>query len=120
MDWVKGIGFGLVIWMIFFGAISVATGWGATADPRGDTLRPVLAPFAALVFATYLSSRNLATAAEYGAMWVSTSFILDYLVSTRFDPEIFSSGLLWAGYALVFLAPLATFAGHGARAHRIV
>lgn len=120
MDWVKGIGFGLAIWMILFVAISAATGWGATADPRGDTLRAVLAPFLALIFSSYLSSRNLATAAEYGAMWVSTSFILDYLVSTRFDPEVFSSALLWAGYALIFLAPLATFAGYGERARRIV
>ena len=107
MNWKRGIGFAVLLWVIMFVLVSILI---AFKWYDGTGLMPwivaVLGGAGALILAGYLRPANAGAAIGYGITFVIISVLLDWLVTTRFNAEIFRSVPLWVSYALGLLAPL--------------
>lgn len=105
MNWTKAIGFGVLIWLIMFAVVSVISDWY-----QGNTWVKIvvilLAGAIAFFLAGYVKPSSAGLAIGYGLVWVVVGLALDYLITKRFNSEIFSLWSVWTGYALILLAPL--------------
>ncbi len=110
MDWKKAIGFGVLIWVLMFAIVS------AVLNTYQETLwmKTVIILVAGLI-AWFLAKKvkpgSMGSALGYGFVWVIIGLILDYFITMRFNAEIFQLWSLWAGYGLIFLAPLLRIKG---------
>jgi|SRR3989344_2912818 len=107
MNWQKAIGYGLLWWVLVFAAISVLVAFGLYAGPGGEIAGLVIAVLIAGALASRLQPADLKTGLTYGAAWVVVGLVLDAVITTRFDPGIFSAPTLWVGYVLVLFTPAA-------------
>jgi hypothetical protein len=111
MNWKKALGFGALIWIIMFVVISVFVGYGwVTSDESGWSMWSILT-LAVTVLVTYFIARKIAPASYglalgYGVAFAVVGIILDYFISTRFAPNIFSSTSYWMSYIILALTPL--------------
>jgi len=105
MNWTKAVGFGVLIWLIMFAVVSVISDWY-----QGNTWVKVvvilLAGVIAFFLAGYVKPDSVGLALGYGLVWVVVGLLLDYLITKRFNSEIFSLWSVWTSYALILLAPL--------------
>lgn len=88
-----------------FASISAVLDW----YNQYEWVKIATVPFAALVgltLANYLNSANRKIALFYGLSWVAIGLVLDAAITMRFNAEIFQDPYLWAGYAVLLLAPL--------------
>jgi hypothetical protein len=109
MNWKKALGFGALIWVIMFVVISVFVAYGAVSGNLSMTFG-VAATVISLVVA-YFAARNLAPknysfALGYGLIFAVVGIILDFLISQKFAPDIFSSVPYWLNYVLLVLVPI--------------
>lgn len=111
MNWKKALGFGALIWVVMFIVISILVGYGlVTSNDSGWSLWSIVT-LAVTVLVTYLAARNVAPvsysqAISYGLVFAVVGIILDYFISTRFAPNIFSSLSYWVSYLILALVPL--------------
>ncbi len=106
MNWKKAIGFGVLLWIIMFVVVSVLVGFDVYKYLWVQVVAAIIAGVVSLVLAGYVKPHKAGLALGYGLTWVIVGIILDLIITTRFDPTVFSSWILWLGYALVLLAPL--------------
>ena len=110
MDWIKAIGFGVLIWVLMFAIVS------AVLNTYQETLwMKILIILVAGLIAWFLAKKvkpsSMGSALGYGFVWVVVGLILDYFVTMRFNTEIFQLWSLWAGYGLIFIAPFLRIKG---------
>ena len=107
MDWKKALGFGFVVWIVMFvlAYILMAAGLVSGSAAFGVTLG-VLCLVAVFVVAKYLAPSSGAIAIQYGLAFAVVGIILDYLVTTRFAPDVFSSMYYWVTYVLIVFVPM--------------
>ena len=88
-----------------FAIVSVISDWY-----QGNTWVKVvvilLAGVIAFFLAGYVKPSSAGLALGYGLVWVVVGLLLDYLITKRFNSEIFSLWSVWTSYALILLAPL--------------
>jgi hypothetical protein len=106
MNWKKAIGFGVLVWIVMFVVISAFVSYGITS---GMTMT-VVATAVSLVVA-YVAARNIAPesygmALWYGLVFAAVGIVLDFLISQRFAPGMFSNVSYWVNYLLVVLVPM--------------
>ena len=106
INWKKALGFGALIWVIMFITISALVGYGLSSD----SMFTIVVTAISLVVA-YLAARNLAPngyylAIQYGLIFAAVGIVLDFLISQKFSPDMFSSAYYWLSYVLIALVPL--------------
>jgi len=106
MKFGKAILFGVMLWAVIFILVCAFVGFKAYDSRWIHILTAVIAGVLSLVFADIVKPRSVIMALGYGFTWVVIGVILDAIITIRFNPAIFMSRLLWAGYVLVLLAPL--------------
>lgn len=106
MNWKKAISFGLLFWIVMFVIVSIFVALKIYDFVWMKVIAAIIAGVVSFILAGYVKPNKVAVALSYGLVWVVVGLILDYLVTTKFSPEIFSSWDLWLGYLLVLLAPL--------------
>lgn len=102
----KAIGFGAAIWVLIFVIVSVFVGFNIYNNTLMKAVAVVIVGIIAFIFAGYAKPQKFSSALGYGIIWVIIGLILDFIVTTKFNPVIFSSRALWAGYLLILVTPL--------------
>lgn len=102
----KSLGYGIGLWVLMFVVISVFVAFKIYESQLLQIVGALIAGVISLIFAGILKPNKSLTALSYGLSWVIVGVILDYLVTKKFNAQIFSTWTLWLGYAFVLLAPL--------------
>ncbi|MBU6447410.1 hypothetical protein KGQ24_01025 [Patescibacteria group bacterium] len=106
-NWLKGISFGILIWLAAFviGAILVAM--GAVLNVWWMLVLAVIAGALSYIFAGNANPRTTGQAFGYGITWAVIGLVLDLAVTYRFSGTTVIAGMwtYWLGYALVLMAP---------------
>ena len=111
MNWKKALGFGVLIWVIMFVVFSILVGYGLmTSEETGWGLWSIVA-LIIMLLVTYVAARNIAPgnyglALGYGVVFAVVGIILDYFISTKFVPNMFSAMSYWVSYIILALVPL--------------
>ena len=107
LNWKKAIGYALLLWVIMFVVVSIliAFKWYDGSGLMAWVVA-VVGGVVSLILAGYLRPATAGAAFGYGAAFVIIGVVLDAIITTRFNAEIFRSVPLWVSYALVLLAPL--------------
>jgi len=106
IDWKKAVGFGALGWVLMFVIVSALIALGVYGLSMMPIVTALIAGVISFILAGYIKPKNNNIALTYGATWVVVGVILDMIVTTKFNAQIFSSWSLWLGYALVVLAPV--------------
>ena len=110
MSWKKALGFGALIWAIMFVVVSILVAYGFVASGGGSTLFSWLLAILSLVVtyvaAMYIAPKSSMEAIQYGLVFAVVGIILDFLISQRFAPGMFSSVPYWVTYVLMVFVPL--------------
>lgn len=100
------IGYGGVIWGVAF---LVACVFVAFQVESGILMQSVIA-LAVVITVYHLAKKlNLSSRKEmlkYSIAWVVIVFILEYLIDTKFVPDILYHPSVWLGLFLIFVIPL--------------
>lgn len=105
MGFKKLIWYGILIWLIMFAVVSAFL----NAYNQKTWVKVAIVIFGgivALILAGKAEPSSATIALGYGLGWVIIGVILDTLVTMKYNPEIFQSKWLWAGYIVILLAPL--------------
>lgn len=106
MKWLKVIGYGVLLWILMFGIVSITVAFGLYNFVWVQAILAVISGIIAFVLAGKLKPNKVEIALVFGVIWIIISVALDALVTMKFNPEIFLTWALWAGYILVLLAPI--------------
>jgi len=109
MNWKKALGFGTLIWIIMFIMISVFVAYGLMSGNLSMTLGVAVTIISLIV--AYFATRNLAPksyglALVYGLVFAAVGIVLDFLISQKFAPDMFSSVFYWLSYFLLIIVPM--------------
>lgn len=107
MNYLKVAGLGLVIWAIMFVFVFVFL----SLYNQYDAFKIVAIVFAGilslLIAYYYVKSKKVTDALIVGSTWVIVGLLLDYFITrTQFNSQILTSPFVWAGYFMIFIAPL--------------
>ena len=116
-NWFKAIGFGVLVWLVMFAAISAVVGFGVTVGLGWEISLAVLTGLLAYIAAFYANAHNSLQALAYGVVFAVIGLGLDYLISFRFQSALYSMWTYWLGYVLVFFAPFVEFELQGDNGH---
>ena len=105
-SWKKGILYGLLLWVIMFALASVFVGFQAYDNVYGKTALIVLGGAVAAYFSWLAHAEQYSTSSAYALSWTALGMVLDWIVTMRFNPNIFLTKSLWVGYAVGFLVVL--------------
>jgi len=108
MNWKKAISFGVLIWIIMFVIVSAFVGFKIYGLIAIQVVAAIITGALSMILAKKLKIDNVGLALAYGVSWLVVGVILDFIVTTKFNPTVFSSWPYWLSYALVLLAPLFT------------
>jgi len=108
MNWKKAVIFGVFLWILMFVIVSVFVAFDVYKFGFIKVVSAVIAGIISYKLARKVKPDKISIALGYGLTWVIIGVLLDTIVTTRFNSELFSSWSLWLGYALVILAPLLT------------
>jgi len=106
MNWKKAIGFGALLWVLMFVIVSVFIGFKVPDSLWLNIGFAVISAVISFILAGYAKPKSFGMALGYGLSWLAVGVILDFIVTMRFNSEIFTAWTLWLGYGLVVLAPL--------------
>ena len=108
MNWKKAIGFGIVIWILMFVIVSIFIGFKIYGSVVMSIITALIAGVLSFLFAGKLKLKSAGSALCYGIVWLIIGYLLDLIITSRFNAQILSSWSLWLGYVLILLAPLLT------------
>ena len=80
-QWGKGIGYGLLIWLVVFAAVSAFVGFGIYANIWMKAITILLVGIATYIAALKIHAHTVVTALGYGILWVAVGLALDAIVS---------------------------------------
>jgi hypothetical protein len=106
MNWKKGILFGLLVWVIMFVVVSIFVAFKMPSGALLSIIMIIISAITVYVVAGYLSLKKMGEALEYGTLFAVIGIILDFIISQRFAPGMFSSVYYWLSYLLVILVPM--------------
>ena len=108
MNWKKAIGFGIVIWILMFVIVSIFIGFKIYGSVVMSIITALIAGVLSFLFAGKLNLKSVGLALGYGIVWLIIGYLLDLIITSRFNAQILSFWSLWLGYVLILLAPLLT------------
>ncbi|MDD4990419.1 MAG: hypothetical protein PHW31_03875 [Candidatus Pacebacteria bacterium] len=108
MNFLKLIGYGILIWVVAFVIVSIFIGFKVSSDNMWVKIITTLAVFiAAILLAKNLKESSQSKMFLYGILWAVIALILDAVITARFtDWEVFGQWNITLGYLLIILASL--------------
>ncbi|MFA5412988.1 MAG: hypothetical protein WC348_00375 [Patescibacteria group bacterium] len=106
MNWKKAIGFGALLWGLMFIIVCIFIGFKVPESTWLNVGYAIVAGIISFVLAGYVKPKSYGMALGYGVSWLVVGVILDAIITTRFNPAIFTAWTLWLGYGLAVLAVL--------------
>ena len=97
--------YGPLIWVILFAVASLFVAYQALDAWYAKAVMIVLPFVLALSFVRSMRTLTANSALAIGIVWAVTGIALDFLVTRRFDPNVFASVTSWISYAALALAP---------------
>jgi hypothetical protein len=105
-NWVKGFGFGLVVWAIML-IVALALGFvGLGATLTTNLIVAFVAAVVAYAFTQLVHPETFGQAAGYGLLWAVIGFVLDFAIMHTFDTSVLASVQYWLLFAGIFLGSL--------------
>jgi hypothetical protein len=105
-NWVKGLGFGIILWAIML-IIAFAVGWvGFEATLLVNVAIALVTAVIAYLLARNVRPSTLGQAAGYGLLWAVVGFVLDFGILHNFDTSILASWQYWMLFAGAFVGPV--------------
>jgi len=108
MNWKKGIGFGIIVWAAMFIVVCILIAYKMPQNMLFNVITTVISLVVVFFCAKNIAPKSMGSALKYGLVFAVVGIILDYFISLRFAPNIFSSVSYWVSYLLVVLVPLLT------------
>jgi hypothetical protein len=105
-NWKKGIGYGVLVWVVMFIVVSILLAYKMQQGTMFDIIVTVITLIAAFLLAKNIAPKSAGLAFSYGLLFAIVGILLDLLISKRFAPNIFNSIFYWVSYVLVVLVPL--------------
>jgi hypothetical protein len=110
MNFKKALGFGVLIWIVMFVVVSIFVAYKMVASGGGSTIFSILMIILTLVLtyvvARYVAPKSHMDAIKYGLIFAVVGIVLDFLISQRFAPGMFSSVSYWVNYILMVFVPM--------------
>ncbi|KKT01264.1 MAG: hypothetical protein UW07_C0039G0009 [Candidatus Nomurabacteria bacterium GW2011_GWF2_43_8] len=106
MNWKKALGFGVLIWIVIFVLASAFMAYGLESGTLFNVLLTILCLISIYIVARYIAPASYGIALQYGLAFAVIGIVLDYLITAKFAPYIFSSVYYWVGYVLSVFVPL--------------
>ena len=98
--------FGAVIWVIMFAVASAFAGYKVGDQLWAQIIIMLATAAVAYLFARPAAPHSAASALLFGVIWAALGLVLDYIISRKFAPGLYSQWPYWVSYALIVLAPL--------------
>jgi hypothetical protein len=105
MNYKKALGLGVLLWLVMFAVVSAVL----SLYQHNLTKIIIILISGAISFLAvrYLKAKDIKEGAIYGLIFLLVGTALDFLVTKKFNPNIFGSLSLWSGYGLILIG--ATF-----------
>ncbi|MDD4995611.1 MAG: hypothetical protein PHW53_04075 [Patescibacteria group bacterium] len=100
MSWKKAIGYGLLMWVIMFAAVSLLMAIGLAEFAYLWIITALIAGAVGFLLAKYVKVKSIGLGLGYAAVWVIIGVILDAVVTRYFNPNILGDWTLWVGYGV--------------------
>jgi hypothetical protein len=105
-NWAKGLGFGIIIWVVML-VIALALGWiGVEATLASNLIVAVVAGVLSYLIARTMHPYTFSQMAGYGLLWAIIGLVLDLGFMHGFDFSVMSDWQYWLLFAAVFVGPL--------------
>lgn len=104
-NWLKAIGFGIVIWAIMFAVTWATIGLGIFGSVWTQLALALIAGIASYAFAMNAKATDVGPALGYGAMFAAIGIVLDLIISRVFVAGLFSMWTYYLAYAAILFAP---------------
>jgi len=102
MNYKKAFGLGVLLWLVMFAIVS------AILDLYQYNLIKIITILISGVLSflavRYLKAKNIKAGAIYGLIFLAVGLTLDFLVTKKFNQNIFNSLPLWYGYGLMLIS----------------
>ena len=105
MKLLKIVGTGILGWVLIFVIISAFVGFKIYDNIWVQLLGVVIVGIIAFVLVGILKPKSLSAALNIAVIWLIIGLALDWIITTRFNPGIFTLWHVWSGYFLIFLIP---------------
>lgn len=115
MNYKNTFGFGIAIWVIMFVLVSVFVAFSFYENIWGKAFAVLISGVLGYFFGRWAHVPNWAVWFYVAVSWVIVGLILDYLITLRFEPAIFSFKSLWFGYLFLVLGSILGGKGRGKR-----
>lgn len=99
--------YGLVFWMIMFVIVSIMLAFQIYHYPAAKAAILAVSGLLAYLFTRRTEPEKMMGAAFIGAVFAAIGLLLDAIITSRFDPQVFSSIYLWIGYLFVLVGAIA-------------
>ncbi len=109
MNWKRGIGYGILIWVIMFAVMSAFVAYRIdTTGGWAMIVGVIITAMLAYTFTGMVNPNSKATAFYYGLVWAVVGVILDYLITAKYPGagSIFSQTSYWLSYVLLIIVPV--------------
>lgn len=107
MKILKRAGWGLLLWAIMFVWVTILM-FGFKLE--SGTLLYILTWIGAIIAIWFLAGaakvKGVSDGFVVGLIFVVVGLIMDWLVTLKFSPDLFSSYSIWIGYGLTLLIPI--------------
>lgn len=97
--------YGPLIWAILFAIASLFVAYQALGTWYAKACMIILPFVLAFLFVRSMRTLHVGKAVLVGVVWALTGIALDFLVTRRFDPNVFSSVAYWISYAIFSVSP---------------
>jgi len=106
-NWLKAVGFGVVIWAILFFVVWATTSIGIFSSVWTQVVIAVIAAAVTYAFAGAARASDMGPALGYGVVFAVVGVILDLLISRQYIPELFNMWTYYLTYvAILFVPPI--------------
>lgn len=107
MNYLKLIGFGVVIWIAAYMTATAFVAYGAGDTGVAGVTTAIIVAVVTFVLARNLHERSLSRLFFYAIGWVGIGLVLDLLFTIPFTGwELFRTWNIWTGYGLIIVATL--------------
>ena len=108
MNWKKAVLYGLALWVLMFVIISIFVAFKIYENVVMQVIGALIGGGISYFFVRKIGASSMLNALMYGASFIIVGLVLDFVVTKRFNDQIFGMWSLWLGYGLVFLTPILT------------
>ena len=106
LNWKKGIMFGALVWAVMFIVVCILLAYKMPQNMIFSVIVTAISLLAVYFLAKNIAPKSFGQAIKYGLIFAIVGIILDFLISSKFAPNIFDSMSYWISYLLIVFVPM--------------